>query len=294
MKTCNIKNEYYSLTVSTLGAELVSLKSADGYEYIWQNEGEKFWRSHAPLLFPVCGRLKNQKYTYREKEYLMGLHGFLRDMDFAVASKEGGHITMTFSSNDESKKAYPFSFVAIANYELRADELIFSFTLTNTGSEEMPYMFGWHPGFNLPTNDKVDINDFKMEFENTVSLKRHGIQNGAFVCPDATEYKIPDGAYHLNEAEIYESDTMIFTSHNNALKLYADTLPYLLEMSWSENLPYLCIWKSPASDAKFICIEPWSDIPNDGAHEENFDTRKMSRLKAKESETFTYTLKIKH
>ena len=87
MKNCTIKNEYYTITVSTLGAELISVRSADGYEFMWQNESGKYWDSHAPLLFPACGRLLNQKYTYRGKEYEMGLHGFIKDFEFAVASK---------------------------------------------------------------------------------------------------------------------------------------------------------------------------------------------------------------
>ena len=67
MKNCTIKNEYYTITVSTLGAELISVKSNSGYEYMWQNNAN-FWESHAPILFPTCGKLMDDKYTYRGKE----------------------------------------------------------------------------------------------------------------------------------------------------------------------------------------------------------------------------------
>ena len=72
MKTCSIKNEFYTITVSTLGAELISIKGADGFEYMWQaKEGDGFWDSHAPILFPACGRLLNQKYTFGGTLYAM-------------------------------------------------------------------------------------------------------------------------------------------------------------------------------------------------------------------------------
>ena len=295
MKNYSIKNEHYTITVSTLGAELISVKAPDGFEYIWQNT-KSFWDSHAPLLFPVCGRLKDQKYTYAGKEYPMELHGFIKDSEFAVASKEGGHITMTFSSNAESKKIYPFDFNIIANYELRGEELIFSLKITNTGTELLPYMFGWHPGFNLPSGEALDINDYKLNFgENVNELTWYPLQNGAFPCrPNSERYALSGNEYQFSEDEIYKNDTMIFTGHENKLKMYAEGQPYSLELSWSENLPYLCIWKDEFNEAKYICLEPWSDAPNDGVTGENFATRKMQRLPAGESETYTYTLRMKH
>ena len=87
---------------------------------------------------------------------------------------------------------------------------------------------------------------------------------------------------------------MIFTGHNNTVKLLAEGHPYELCLTFSENLPYLCIWKDEFNAAKYICLEPWSAVPNDGVTEENFETRNMQRLLPGDSETYIYTLKIKH
>ena len=293
MKICSIKNECYTISVSTLGAELVSVKTADGYECMWQNEGGKFWDSHAPLLFPVCGRLLNQKYTLGGVEYEMDVHGFVKDFEFAVAAKEGGHITMTLTSSEATKKIYPFDFTVIADYELRGEEIIFSFKVINRDKTEMPYMFGWHPGFNLPSGEGLDINDYKLYLGELSELTWHPLQNGPFFSPIRNAYPLDCGSYRLREDEIYKNDTMIFTGHKNALKMFAEGHPFELSLSWSENLPYLCIWKDEFNEAKFVCLEPWSDVPGDGVTEENFDTRAMHRLPAGESESFVYTLKIK-
>lgn len=290
MKNCSIKNEYYTITVSTLGAELISVKNSDGAEYLWQNTGS-FWDSHAPLLFPVCGRLKSSKYSYQGKEYPMDLHGFIKDSEFAVASKEGGHITMTLSSNAKTREIYPFDFNVIANYELRGKEIIFSVKITNTGKGELPYMFGWHPGFKLPTGDSLDINCYSLNFgEGVTELDWYPLQNGAFARPYSEKYPLKNNEYQLSEEEIYKNDTMIFEGHKNKLTLSAKGAPYSLDMSWTQNLPYLCVWKDEFNEAKYICLEPWSAIPNDGVTDENFDTRKMNRLAAGESETYSYTL----
>ena len=53
----SIKNENVSAAVETLGAELVSFKSTDDFEHIWQGD-PKYWGGHAPVLFPIVERHK--------------------------------------------------------------------------------------------------------------------------------------------------------------------------------------------------------------------------------------------
>src|ERR1700744_1122142 len=62
-----------SATVLAHGAELCSLKTADGLELVWQAGPE--WRRHAPLLFPIVGRLKNDQLHHGGKSYPMTQHG---------------------------------------------------------------------------------------------------------------------------------------------------------------------------------------------------------------------------
>ncbi|MBE6645817.1 MAG: hypothetical protein E7612_10675 [Ruminococcaceae bacterium] len=286
MKNCTIKNEFYTITVSTKGAELISVKGADGYEYIWQQTADNLWDGHAPILFPVCGRLLGQRYTYKGKEYLMDLHGFAKDFDFAVASKEGSHITLTLSSSAQTKEIFPFDFTLVANYELRGKDIIFTFTVANKSEEAMPYMFGWHPGFSLPCESGVDIESYKLDL-GVNEIDWIPLQNGPFACPKSQKYALEGGVYPLCEEEIYKKDTMIFKGHLNRLEMTADGSSYKLSLEWSENMPYLCIWKDEFNEAKFICLEPWSDLPADGVTPENFDERKMQRMPKGESETYT-------
>ena len=49
---------------------------------MWQSPSDKFWSKHAPLLFPVIGRLKNQEYELDGEMVHMPMHGFCRDRVF--------------------------------------------------------------------------------------------------------------------------------------------------------------------------------------------------------------------
>ena len=50
-----LQNEFLTVEVSDLGAELQSIKDADEHEYLWQGD-DKYRGRRTPILFPiVCG-----------------------------------------------------------------------------------------------------------------------------------------------------------------------------------------------------------------------------------------------
>ena len=48
-----------SATIVQQGAELVSLRNAEGIEFLWQ--AGPAWRRHSPVLFPIVGRLRGDQ-----------------------------------------------------------------------------------------------------------------------------------------------------------------------------------------------------------------------------------------
>jgi galactose mutarotase-like enzyme len=54
-------------TITADGAELCSLQNAEGRELLWQAGSQ--WPRHAPLLFPIVGRLKNDELRHRGTSY---------------------------------------------------------------------------------------------------------------------------------------------------------------------------------------------------------------------------------
>ena len=55
-----LENEFLRVAINEFGAELTSIvRKSDQSEYVW-NADPAFWGKHAPLLFPIIGRLKDQ------------------------------------------------------------------------------------------------------------------------------------------------------------------------------------------------------------------------------------------
>lgn len=287
-----LKNDFYTLTVSDSGAETVSLLDKEGHELLWQSPSADMWSKHAPLLFPICGRILNSTYTYGGKIYNMGAHGFLSKRTFSVVSHTDTELVLADKADEETLAVYPFGYEFVAKYSLSGDEVRCEYEVKNAGGETMPYMFGLHPAFALPTANSADIGDFTLDLakDEVVWIP---LQHECFASHSHIPFPLENGGYALNEAEIYKNDTMIFTSVPSGASLLCEKNGYALSMNWSENLPFLCVWKEPNNAAKFICLEPWSDIPANGETPEDFATRKMHRLSAGESEKYFLNFSIK-
>ena len=106
-----LQNQFITACINEAGAELKSLVY-NGTEYIWEGRPE-VWNSSCPLLFPICGGLKDDKYLYNGKEYTLQKHGFVRAAEFEVERADDTYAIFCIKSTSETKKCYPF------DYELR-------------------------------------------------------------------------------------------------------------------------------------------------------------------------------
>jgi galactose mutarotase-like enzyme len=75
-----LDNGRLSAVIKADGAELCSLRDADGVELLWQ--AGPVWPRHAPVLFPIVGRLKDDRLLHDGASHRMTQHGFARDRRF--------------------------------------------------------------------------------------------------------------------------------------------------------------------------------------------------------------------
>ena len=74
MSLVTIRNEYLTVDISTLGAQMQSIRDADGIERLWQGD-PAFWAGRAPILFPMAGGLREDCYYLNGERYEMPKHG---------------------------------------------------------------------------------------------------------------------------------------------------------------------------------------------------------------------------
>ena len=97
-------NMHSQMLSSRLGAELISYK-LDGIEKLHQGQdcvdenGRIYWKRHFPVLFPIVGKLKQNKTIINGRTYEMTQHEFARDMDFEPISKLDNFHSYVLRSN---------------------------------------------------------------------------------------------------------------------------------------------------------------------------------------------------
>src|SRR6187455_1975491 len=103
-----LQSEGISATIKGAGAELCSLRNAEGFELLWQ--AGPAWPRHSPLLFPIVGRLKNDQLRHRGKTYSMTQHGFARDLRFEWVKQGTNSCKLVLVDSDATRARYPFAF----------------------------------------------------------------------------------------------------------------------------------------------------------------------------------------
>ena len=137
-----LKNNIISIEISTIGAEMKKI-TVNGKERLW-NGDPSFWSGTAPVLFPICGGLPDDKFTYKGKEYTLPKHGFAKTMTFEVENQTGLSVTFLLKSKEETFEMYPWSFEFRITYSLQGTRIEIDYDIKNTSEETMYASVGAH------------------------------------------------------------------------------------------------------------------------------------------------------
>lgn len=279
-----IKNNQLTVEIAEKGAELLSVKGSSGKEYIWQGD-PKYWENHAPILFPIVSRLKNEEYIYQGKKYSMGIHGFARFFDFAVEKQSETSVTMLLASNEETLKQYPFEFEFRVVYTLIENKLSVDFITTNKTKGNMYYSVGSHEGYAI----NGDISNYSLVLDEAETLAQHKFVDGYGIVEEKTPCFENTNELKLND-DYFATDAIIFLDmKSRGMALRDDRTGEKIHVSFPDADTVLA-WKVPK--AEYICLEPWCGVAdlewkpfNDFS--EKFRNRKLSKG---ESETINHTI----
>ena len=241
------------MITSRLGGELLSYK-LDGVEKIHQGQecideyGKIYWKRHFPVLFPIVGKLKQNKTIINGRTYEMSQHGFARDMEFEPITKLDNFHSYVLRSNPSTLAKYPFEFSLYITYRTDENKLTTIYKVVNDGDNNMPFGIGGHPAFKIDMEDLLNLIFSKVILQNKLVLLEVILSKVRFSCCFI----------------FFEYVTVVFcfcikyimkgiTSNKISLKRRRGNKT-LLTMDF-EGFPYLGVWSKPG--APFLCIEPW-------------------------------------
>lgn len=286
-----LQNEKLRLVVDSLGAEMRSLQTADGTEYVWQGD-PMYWSDRAPNLFPFIGRLTDNSYKYLGKTYRMGIHGFASTKEFTAAIQKETKLVLELCSDEETKQNYPFEFSFCVCYELKDETLEITFGVKNQGSDTMPFGVGGHPGFNVPLTEGETFDNYELEFSIPCRPDRVGFSSAVYMNGCDEEYPLREERFIDLRHDLFDEDAVILKNMAREVTLRSRVSGRGLKVAYPD-FPFLGIWHWPKTNAPYVCIEPWSSLPSRQDIVEEFSCKSdLIQLAGKKDYTTTWSITV--
>lgn len=254
MSAVELQGPGLEAVISPFGAELRSLR-LHGREVLWQAGPE--WPRHAPVLFPVIGRVEDDQVVVDGRTHPMGKHGFARDLAFTVESCTRTRAELRLESSAATRRHYPFAFELAVAYDVGGAGLQVTFTVRNTGTRAMPFALGWHPAFRWPLTPGSGRAGHRLELQ---SADPGPVRRVTDVLLRAERYPTPvqDRQLHLTD-EPFHDGALILEDVRSPVLVYRGPDGQGLEMTW-DGFRHLAVW-TPL-DAELLCLEPWTGLPS--------------------------------
>ena len=245
-----IESDRLAVEVSSLGAEMQSLRTHDGRSWLWHGD-PAFWGGRSPLLFPIVGKAPDNRLVVDGRAYDMQQHGIARRSEFRLVDALAHSCTHELVSTEASKASYPFGFRLTLRHAIEGATLTVTAEVTNTGDRPLPFGLGFHPAFAWPLPG-AEGREHTNRLDNGAEPKLSRLDGGLRL-PDLLPSPFSEGRLVL-EHSLFDADAMIFPEGAGTGLTYGAEGGPSLHFAF-DNLPNLALWTKPG--APFICIEPW-------------------------------------
>lgn len=275
-----IENEYLKIGVKEFGCELTSVYSkVNNCEYLWQGD-PAYWSGQSPILFPIVGRLIDDKYRLDGKEYEMPKHGFARKTEWFFEGADASSMKFRLSETEETLAMYPYHFDVVVKFTLDGNKLIVSHDIVNKNDNIMYASLGAHPAFNCEIGDRLvfDLPE-TLETEKIDLVKSLRMPETIPVLNNETDIIITEDIFNEDALILHgiksENITLVSDKHDRKVKFNLG------------NAPYLGIWAKPG--APYVCIEPWCGVNDSYEKKDDFSQKDgINAINAGETYNFTW------
>lgn len=250
-----LSNGIIEITTAAYGGEIHSIRSVKtGTEYLWDGNPAG-WKYHAPVLFPIVGKVAEGTYRVDGETYALPQHGLARVREFALAEESATKVSYRLTDSEETRKVYPYRFALTNSYELSENSVTVTYTVENTDNREIFFCLGSHPAFFCPLTEQEALTDYYFEFEQEEDASIRLLDKAGLMLPEEVPYLKGEKIIRLN-AETFAKDALIFHKlRSRTVSIGNGARGSFLSVDFHE-FSDLGLW-APTNGARFVCIEPW-------------------------------------
>lgn len=254
METTTISNKQLTVVISERGAEILSVRDAQGHERMW-NGDPAFWDFHAPIMFPVCGGFKENRYLMEGESYPMSKHGFARFATWKLEAKSDDSAEYVLKKKDPG---YPFEYALHAIYCLKENKIEITYRMESFDNKPIWFSVGSHEAYALAEG----VDGVTLVFDKPETLARYDLVDGnllkkepVIMGTDVRELKL--------KSEYFATDGMVamvfpYLQSRGVVLLDSQGTP-LVRVDY-DGMDAFLLWTKRG--AGYLCIEPWCNAPD--------------------------------
>lgn len=282
----------FCASVDSTGAQLISLKDAEGREYIWQRD-PAVWSFCSPLLFPSVGNCREGRTRFDGRWYDMPKHGFCREADFNAEQTAPDSAVFRLASDDRTRRFYPYDFLLSLVYTLKDGILFMDYSVKNTGENRSCYCIGSHPGFICPLEEGERFEDYQLDFEHEehTSSIVYNLDTLEFE-PDVHGVVLEHTRTLPLSYELFKKDAIYFDqlSSRKVSVIHRNTRRGV-QVSYP-GFETVAFWTPWEKKAPFLCVEPWNGSAIRRGEDDDFINRRHVQV-LEPGEEKSYHMEIK-
>jgi galactose mutarotase-like enzyme len=200
----------------------------------------------------------------------------VRYAELNCIQKGESELTLALSSNEETKKTYPYDFVFAVSYRLNQNAITVTYHVAAKAGS-IPFYVGGHPGMVAPNGQAV------IEF---------GQSENAVVYPLET-----DGSVAMPKLKSFVANKEFFRQcktfqvGNIASGKVSLTTEDGYRYHYISNCPVWAFW-SNEEGGDYVCVEPWWGINDFAKAPRELSLKPFINFADEEGKEFSYTLQI--
>lgn len=249
--TVTISSHLLEARIAELGAELVHLRDEAGRELL--SDGDPaFWTGRSPLLFPIVGKLPDDRYELDGQAYELKQHGFARTSPFELVDASEAACRFRLNASEETLRLYPFPFKLDVAYRILGATLSIEASVCNSGNRPMPASFGFHPALRWPLPYGGTREEHEIRFEQNEPAPLRTLSDG-LIGKGERQTPVEGDCLRLYD-DLFQDGALVLDQHRSRKVRYGAPGRRSITVDFPD-MPHLGIWTKPG--AGFVCIEPW-------------------------------------
>jgi galactose mutarotase-like enzyme len=246
------QRQYKTYILTNSEARLEVVPERGGIVISWQVQNQEMFyldaerfthpdlsvRGGIPILFPICGNLPDDSYSYGGQAYKLKQHGFARELPWQAQETTADHaaLTLVLESNPQTLETYPFEFQLAFTYELQGRSLLLTQRHSNRSDRPMPISTGLHPYFTVTDKSQLQV-----------EIPASHYQEKSNPTPQ------PFAGFNFEQDEIDQAFRPLSQQSSRVIDRQRQLS---LQLDYDSNYTTLVFWTVKGKD--FYCLEPWS------------------------------------